>query len=58
VLIAEAMKETEDDFFVAMTDMHAFDVSGVGQWETGEAIGEEAEGGAIHCFAGALEEDG
>lgn len=30
MLVAESVKEAEDDFLVAMADVHAFDVAGVG----------------------------
>jgi hypothetical protein len=42
LFIAEAMKETEDDFLVAMADVHAFDVGAIGERKTGETVGEEA----------------
>src|SRR3954462_7458892 len=41
-----------------MTDVHAFHVGGIGKRKTGETVGKEAEGGAVHGIAGALEDDG
>jgi len=58
MLVAEAMEEAEDDFFVAVPDVHALDVAGVRERKTGEAVGEEAEGWAVDGFAGTLEDDG
>ena len=57
LFFAEAVEETEDDFFVAMADLHAFNVGAVGERKTREAVCEEAQCGAIHGFACALEND-
>jgi hypothetical protein len=58
MLVAEAVKEAEDDFFVAVPDVHALNVAGVGERQAREAVGEEAEGWAVDGFAGALEDYG
>ena len=58
MFVAETMKEAEDDFFVAMTDLHAFDVGAVWERKTREAVCEEAKGWAAHRFAGTLEDGG
>ena len=58
MLVAEAVKEAEDDFFVAMPDVHALDVAGVRERKPGQTVGEEAECGAVDGFASTLEDDG
>ena len=57
MFVAEAMKETEDDFFVAMADLDAFNVRGFREREAGEAVCQETERGAIYIFAGAIKDD-